>query len=59
MTAEEMAQEALTLVMDTGLPRLAVLLVALGLDGAASECIALQSRLLPALRPRRSRRRRK
>lgn len=57
MTSEEMASEALTLVMDTGLPRLAILLVALGRDDAAAACIDLQSKLLPVLRPSRRRRR--
>lgn len=58
MTDIEMASEALTLVMDTGLPRLALLLTALGQSSAASECLLLQSRLLPVLRPPKVRRRR-
>lgn len=59
MSDAEMASEALTLVMDTGLPRLAVLLVALNLDDAASAVLNLQSQLLPVLRPGRRRRRSK
>lgn len=59
MDPQEMASEALTLVMDTGLPRLAILLVALGKDDAAASVLALQAQLLPVLRPGRSRRRRR
>ncbi len=59
MSAEEMAQEALLLVMDTGLPRLATLFCGLGRPEAASLVLELQSQLLPVVMPSRSRRRRK
>lgn len=59
MDPQEMASEALTLVMDTGLPRLALLLAALGQDEAVADVYSLQSRLYSVLRPGRSRRRRR
>lgn len=57
MSLEEMMQEALALTMDTGLPRLAVLLVGIGCSDAAADVLALQSEILGVLRPGRRRRR--
>lgn len=59
MSQEEMAQEALLLVMDTGLPRLATLFAGLGRSDAAAACLNLQAELLPVVLPGRSRRRRR
>lgn len=59
MSAEEMAQEALVLVMDTGLPRLATLFAGLGHAESASLVLDLQSKLLPVVIPSARRRRRR
>lgn len=59
MSHEEMASEALVLVMDTGLPRLATLFAGLGQSEAASAVLNLQAQLLPVVLPGRSRRRRR
>ncbi len=59
MSGEEMAQEALVLVMDTGLPRLATLCAGLGWSEAAAAVLTLQSQLLPLVVPSVSRRRRR
>ncbi len=59
MSVEEMAQEALVLVMDTGLPRLVTLFAGLGRPDAAAAVLDLQSQLLPVVLPGSSRRRRR